>query len=67
LIASEAGASPSAAGSGGAWVERDTRDDTGPGLARGLLDEARQVGNALGGGKAADRTHGLLAVGGVDP
>jgi hypothetical protein len=42
-------------------------NDARPCLARSLLDEAGQVGDALGGGKAADGAHGLLAVRGVNP
>ena len=36
-------------------------------FARGVLDQARQIGDALGGCKPADGAHGLLAVRGVDP
>ena len=36
-------------------------------LARGLLDEASEVGDALGRGEAADGAHGLLAVRGINP
>ena len=42
-------------------------DNARPRLARRLLDEARQIGDALGGCKAADGAHRLLAIRRVDP
>ena len=59
---------------GGCADERDTEslivergDNTLPRLCRRVLDQAREIGDALGGGKSADGAHGLLAVRGVDP
>ena len=42
-------------------------DDPFAPFQRRILHEPRQIGNALRGGEAADRAHGLFAVGGVEP
>ena len=38
-----------------------------PRLARGVLNEAGQIGDALGGCKSADCAHGLLAIRRINP
>ena len=69
-IASATIASPSAIVMGGGCAESATRgalivergDNALPSFARRVLDQAREIGDALGGGKPADGAHGLLAV-----
>ena len=36
-------------------------------FARGVLDQAGKIGNALSGCKATDGTHGLFTVRGINP
>ena len=43
------------------------RDDARAPVARRCPDELRKIGDALRGGKPADRPHRLFAVGGIDP
>ena len=38
-----------------------------PRFLRGILDEAGEIGDALGGCKPTNSAHGLLAVCGIDP
>ena len=44
----------------------ERRNNARPRVARSLLGQAGQIGDALGGGKSADRAHRLLAVGSID-
>jgi hypothetical protein len=42
-------------------------DDAAAPVGRGVAYQPRQIGDALGGGEAADGAHRLFAVGGVEP